>query len=129
LTSYQVVAILRAVDDLSTVSPNIFEQCEECLKSALAQSRGLEVLSPHALTKKSTLPMTMSSRFPLIDSAMMRQQAQGGSEDSGAIIKNTIKRAWDWRQGMEKHAIGQDVLKILRMGLAEEIAQAWILES
>jgi len=79
--------------------------------------------------KKSTLSMTMSSRFPLIDSATMRQQARGGSEVSGAITKSTVKRAWDWRKGMEKDAVGQDVLKILRMGLAEEIAQTWILES
>lgn len=38
-----------------------------------------------------------------------------------------VKRGWDWRKGMVgRDASGEDVLRILRLGLAREISRAWI---
>ena len=39
---------------------------------------------------------------------------------------NHGKRGWDWRLGMKKGASGNDLLSILRLGLAKEVARAWI---
>lgn len=36
------------------------------------------------------------------------------------------KRGWDWRLGMRDRVKGDDVLRILRLGLAKEVARAWV---
>ena len=40
--------------------------------------------------------------------------------------KRQEKRGWDWRTGMKKGATGKDLLSMLRLGLAKEVARAWI---
>ena len=47
-------------------------------------------------------------------------------DGNGNRAKGQEKRGWDWRTGMRKGAIGKDLLSILRLGLAKEIARAWI---
>ena len=56
---------------------------------------------------------------------------EGQSTESSAILikggnVDDTKRAWDWRKGFKKDAEGQDVIRILRLGIAEEIGRAWI---
>lgn len=34
-------------------------------------------------------------------------------------------RAWDWRVGLAENATGDQVLKILRVALAKELAKVW----
>ena len=51
----------------------------------------------------------------------------GGSR---ALIKSgeDKNRGWDWRKGLAEKAKGEDVLRILRLGLAKDITRHWISE-
>ena len=48
------------------------------------------------------------------------------SEGSGVLIKSPIKRGWDWRCGFPKNSNWEDVVRVLRLGIAKEIGRAWV---
>ena len=50
----------------------------------------------------------------------------GRGRDKRDDSKDDVKRGWDWRKGLEKDAKGEDVLRILRLGLAKDIAKHWV---
>ena len=54
----------------------------------------------------------------------------GSGSGSRALVKpgKEKSRGWDWRKGLGKDAQGEDVLRILRLGLAKDIARHWIME-
>ena len=39
---------------------------------------------------------------------------------------DTEQRGWDWRLEVKEGTTGDDVLRILRLGLAKEVARAWV---
>lgn len=61
---------------------------------------------------------------------------EGGGTESGSgsgwLVKaasgdgDGVKRGWDWRHDLEREAKGDDVLRMLRLGLAKEISRAWV---
>lgn len=62
---------------------------------------------------------------------MLDSESSNGIGSSRALVKSQEddrKRGWDWRKGLAKDAKGEDVLRILRLGLAKEIARHWISE-
>ncbi|KAL9053674.1 MAG: hypothetical protein Q9162_004625 [Coniocarpon cinnabarinum] len=124
----QIVALLKAVEDLSTVSPTIYEQCDECFKSAIASAHGSTPPSPRTTLKRSGSNLS-GSQFSLIGSDLLKQsQTKSSASNSGVLVKGSVKRAWDWRQGFDRHAESVDVLKILRLGLAKEISRTWLMD-
>lgn len=50
---------------------------------------------------------------------MVKMPNDGGKGDG-------VKRGWDWRGTVGREASGEEVLRMLRLGLAEEISRAWI---
>ena len=130
LTPGQTFATLKAVEDLSTVSGSIRAQCEECFKSSLACFYGSDPPSPRNTLKKSMSASTMAtSRFSLIGSEILPSQSLSkelSGEGSGVLVKGNVERGWDWRKGLDKSATGDDVLRILRLGLAKEISKCWL---
>lgn len=50
----------------------------------------------------------------------------GGRRVRKESVMDDVKRGWDWRKGMRKDAKGQDVLRLLRAGLAQDLAKGWI---
>lgn len=36
------------------------------------------------------------------------------------------QRGWDWRVEVKEGSTGEDVLRVLRLGLAKEVARAWL---
>lgn len=100
--------------------------------------------SPRALLKKSVSNLTASSSFSLIGSEMLDPQGRsgggsgsgGGLESSSAFASGVlvlrpgetnlagIKRGWDWRAGLPEDAKAEDVLRILRLGLAKGMSFA-----
>ncbi|KAI9880783.1 MAG: hypothetical protein M1830_000219 [Pleopsidium flavum] len=134
LTLPQVFALLKAIEDLQTVTSRVYAQCEECFQSTIANAHGSQVLStsPRAVMKKSLSNMTASSGFSLIGSEML---ASAGEVDertgrsmgsSGVLVKGEVKRGWDWRNGLGRGVKGEDVLRVLRVGLAKEVARGWL---
>ena len=83
--------------------------------------------------KKSISSLTASSGFSLVGSSMTDEDGADGGND---VVMNgngkereeveKEKRGWDWRTGMREGAKGNDVLRILRLGLAREVARAWV---
>ena len=86
------------------------------------------------MLKKSTSNLTTtSSQFSLVGSSMLGSGSggEGQSTESSAVLirggnAGDAKRAWDWRKGFVKDARGLDVLRVLRLGIAEEIGRAWV---
>lgn len=126
----QCFALLKAIEDLQNVTSRVYAQCEEFFRSTLAACEGrVAPASPRNLFKKTMSSMTSASSFSLVGSSMI----QSGSSDmsnSRALVKSgkDEKRGWDWRTGLGDGAKGEDVLRILRLGLAKDIAKHWMSE-
>lgn len=61
---------------------------------------------------------------------MVNSESSNSIGSSGALVKRQEdkRRGWDWRKGLAEEAKGEEVLRILRFGLANEIARHWISE-
>lgn len=125
LTHEQTLAILKAVEDISTVSPALYNQAEECLKAAIASANGDAPPSPRSALRKS-IDLNASTQFSLAGSEFLRQSRHQSSDGSGVLVKGPVKRAWDWRKGLERETKGEKVLTMLRLGLAREMSRTWL---
>ena len=83
--------------------------------------------------KKSISSLTSSSGFSLVGRSMLNEPSglatdggQGLPNGNGKSGSDTQQRGWDWRAGMKEGATGQDLLRILRLNLAREVARAWV---
>lgn len=58
----------------------------------------------------------------------MVNSESSGIGSSKALVKSQeeVQRGWDWRKGLGEKAKAEDVLRILRLGLAKDIAKHWI---
>ncbi|KAH1527873.1 hypothetical protein KXX18_000848 [Aspergillus fumigatus] len=151
LSMSQQFTILSAIEDLETVTPRVYSQCEECFRSALIEYHSSErassggrsssesyVLppSPRALLKKSVSSLTASSTFSLIGSDMIesaRKRTMSGSGSvtgSGVLVPRpgdgaqtgSYERGWDWRAALPEDIKGKEVLKMIRLGLARGLS-------
>ena len=61
---------------------------------------------------------------------MLDSESSNDIGSSRALVKSQedTKKGWDWRKGLAESAKGEDVLRILRLGLAKDIARHWIGE-
>ncbi|KAJ5225059.1 hypothetical protein N7468_006284 [Penicillium chermesinum] len=109
--------ILSAIEDLETVTPRVFAQCEECFRSTLLAQRnapdGFAPPSPREMLKKSVSGLA-GSTFSLIGT-------------QGVLVPHPEKdagraRGWDWRVGLPESIKGADVLRLLRLGLAKGLS-------
>lgn len=125
----QSFALLKAIEDLQTVTSRVYLQCEECFRSTLDAYQGRRAPAPSRELLKKTMS-SMSSSFSLVGSSMLNSETSNGTGSSRALVKpqEEKKRGWDWRKGLAEDAKGEDVLRILRLGLANEIARHWISE-
>jgi hypothetical protein len=128
------------------VTPRVYSQCEECFRSTLleyhsagpgeqstSESFALPP-SPRAMLKKSVSSLTASSSFSFIgndmlESARTRSVSREGSGSSSAVFvprpgdrKDPLQRGWDWRTGLSEDAKGEDILRMLRLGLARGVS-------
>lgn len=144
LTTSQQFAVLSAIEDLETVTPRVYAQCEECFRSTLLEyyskhgnSRRptdsyVQLPSPRELLKKSVSSMTGSSTFSLIGSDMLESARthsfSGSGEGSGVLVPRSegtavqTEREWDWRAGLTEETTGEDILRMLRLGLASGLS-------
>lgn len=123
----QCFALLKAVEDLESVTSRIYSQCEECFRSTIAAYHGQAApASPHKLLKTMS-SMASANSFSLLGSSMSDSQNGGDKRGGVAFAKHqSEKRGWDWRKGFGRDAKGEDVLRILRQMLAKHIARYWI---
>lgn len=126
------------------MTPRVYAQCEECFRSTLIQYHSSKrahtsdssVLppSPRAMLKKSVSSLTASSTFSLIGNDIIesaRTRSGSGSVGSSGVLvpradadspTTSTERGWDWRAGLPEDATGEDILRILRVGLAKGLS-------
>jgi hypothetical protein len=129
LASPQIDTLLKAIEDLQTVPSRIYAACNEFFQTVIASTQGLKGSSPMDLLKKSTSSMSGTSSYSLVGSSMLASQLQRSIGNSGVLVKGNVKRGWDWRRGLSAGTTGEDILQILRFGLANDLAKVWILEA
>ena len=127
LSHGQAMSILKATEDASTTSSQIFEKAENCLKSAIGSSHGDTPPSLGSILKKSGSNMTGSMQFSLVGSDFLGQdKSHSSGSGSGVLVEGPVKRGWDWRKGIGRDTKGETILQILRLELAKEISRTWL---
>ncbi|PYH90375.1 nuclear pore complex subunit Nup85 [Aspergillus ellipticus CBS 707.79] len=145
LSVSQQFTILSAIEDLQTVTPRVYAQCEECFRSTLIQYQSskrahtsdsfVQPPSPRAMLKKSVSSLTASSTFSLIGNDMIESARTRSGSGSGSVGSSGVlvpradsdglvpeKRGWDWRAGLPEDMAGEDVLRLLRLGIAKGLS-------
>lgn len=128
ITVSEIHILLKAIEDLQTVGSRIYSACSEFLQTVIASAPGLKGSSPADMLRKSTSNASGTSSFSLVGSSMLASQLKQ-SMGSSSMLKGNVKRGWDWRQAISASTTGEDVLRILRLGLAKDLARAWLLEA
>ena len=122
LTLRHLYTLLAAIEDLSTAPGMILAQCEEVLTATLPTSE--------PLAKSTSNLTTASSQYSLIGSTDFGSMQGLSTESSAVLVKGgstleDAERGWDWRKGFPKGATGEHVLRVLRLGIARELARAF----
>lgn len=56
-----------------------------------------------------------------------RGKGSGKGKQAGTNDGAVEKRAWDWRMGFSGGAGPEELMRVLRLGLAKEVARAWVV--
>lgn len=128
LTVSQIDALLKAIEDLQAVGARVYSACTDFLETVMASAQGLKGSTPADLLRKSTSNLSGSSNFSLVGSSMIASQLKQSMGGSGLLGKSIVRRAWDWRNGVTATTTGEDLLGMLRLGLAKDLARAWLKE-
>ncbi len=130
ITVSHIDMLLKAIEDLQAVGSQVYSVCTEFLQTVIASGQGLKGSTPSDMLRKSTSNVSgTSSNFSLVGSSMLASQLKQSMGSSGVLVKGNIKRGWDWRRGISATTTGDDLLRILRLGLAKDLAKAWLLEA
>lgn len=143
-TKEQVFGLLRVVEDFATAPSRIRENAESLMLAAVSAYRdhddGVVAGGAGNKLKKSRQTLKQSafggSSYDLLASSIMpggaQQQKTKGDGGKGAQKSSPgpIQRSWDWRRGLDGlgggvDAGGKEVLGLLRMALAQEVARGW----
>lgn len=125
ITLDQMDTLLKAAEDIETVSGHVFSASNTFFETVLAAAPGLKGSSPHDLIRKSNGGDSASSSWVLTGSSMFASQMQ---RSLGNYKANT-KRGWDWRAGLTSNTTSRDVLRILRLNLTRELSKLWLAEA
>lgn len=128
ITVPQIETLIKAIEDLQAVGPRVYSAANEFLQTVIASGQGLKGSSPTDMLRKSVSNVSGTSSFSMLGSSMLASQLKQSMGSSGVLVKGNIKRGWDWRRGVSASTTGEDVLRILRLGLAKDLAKAWLLE-
>ncbi|KAF2637403.1 hypothetical protein P280DRAFT_457786 [Massarina eburnea CBS 473.64] len=128
LTLRHLYSLLSAIEDYTTAPGMIKTQCEEALQTTFsaANSTNSPSNSHHNLRQTTS---NLSSQYSLIGSTDFSSAGGVSAENSAILIPNgnmsDANRGWDWRKGFPKGATGDDVVRVLRLGVARELARAF----
>ena len=142
------MTLLRATEDLESVSSRVYERAETLFQAAMSDYHGPRVATPQDLSRSLLRNKTTSngegandalagSSYGMVDShGSVRsegEEGRNGDGDEGEGRSTTVRRGWDWRKGLAmvagKSAKGADVVRLLRVQVARELAGAWGAEA
>lgn len=124
-----IETLLKTIEDVQSVGSRIYSACTGFLQTVLASAPGLKGSSPADMLRKSTSNLSGTSSFSLVGSSMLASQMKQSMGSSGVLVKENVKRGWDWRQGVTASTTAEDLLKLLRLGLAKDLAKAWMAQA
>ncbi|KAI1808061.1 hypothetical protein F4811DRAFT_502583 [Daldinia bambusicola] len=122
ITLDQIDTLLKALEDIQTVGSRVYDAADEFFKLVLASGHG-KGSTPADLLKQST--SSLGGSFMMTGSSMIASQLHQSVMKSG-VIKDPIKRTWDWRTGVFSASGSGDVLKQIRLGLTRDLANLWL---
>jgi len=129
-TVSQIDILLKAIEDIQAVGPRVYSACTEFLQTVVASGQGLKGSAPSDMLRKTTSNLSgTSGSFSMVGSSMLASQLKQSMSSSGVMVKGNVKRGWDWRRGISASTSGDDLLRILRLGLAKDLAKAWLAEA
>ncbi|KAF2853384.1 hypothetical protein T440DRAFT_304146 [Plenodomus tracheiphilus IPT5] len=130
LTLQHLYSLLSALEDLDTAPSMIRTQCEEVLRTTLHAAHASSTLSSSSHLQHST--SNISSTYSLINSTDLQSTGASASNSvaHSAVMGHgggigDVRRGWDWRKGFGQGKGGEDVLRVLRLGVAREVARAF----
>lgn len=132
ITLDQMDTLLKAVEDIETVSSTVFEAADEFFNLVLASAQGLKGSTPHDLMRRKNTGTGSSgsgSSLMLSGSTMLASQLQRSVSSGLSRSGGAVKRGWDWRNGLAAGATSRDVLRILRLGLSKDLSKLWLAEA
>lgn len=119
--------LLAAVEDFSAAPSMIKAQCDEVLSTTLTAAH--EHNSRSSLQKSTSNLTTASSQYSLIGSMDLGSVEGMSTESSTVLVRggglDDVKRGWDWRKGFPRGAKSEDLVRVLRLGIAKELGQAF----
>lgn len=116
----QIDVLLKAIEDLQTVGSRVYDACTGFFDLVLASGQGLKGSTPADLMHKSTASLSGSS-YVMTGSSMLVNHLHKSVAGSGKI-----QRGWDWRKEWKASTKGEDVLRKLRLGVAQDLAVLWL---
>lgn len=116
----QIDVLLKAIEDLQTVGSRVYHACDEFFSLVLASGQGLKGSTPADLMRKSTNALGASS-YVMTGSSILAGQLHKSVAGTG-----TIHRGWDWRKQWHASTRSEEVLRTLRLGLAQDLAALWL---
>ncbi|KAK5121311.1 hypothetical protein LTR85_005477 [Meristemomyces frigidus] len=123
----QVYSLLRIVEDLATAPARIREGAEGSLRASIGAYRESGGMLHSDLLKKSAAGGLGGSSYDMLASSVMlqsRDRKKGG-------MAGEVSRGCDWRKGLDgvggaaTDVGGEEVLMLLRIALAQEVARGW----
>ncbi|ESZ90469.1 hypothetical protein SBOR_9141 [Sclerotinia borealis F-4128] len=127
LSTSQIDILLRTMEDIQGIGPRIYSVCNAFLETVIKNASGLKGSNPMDLLSKSS--SGTSGSFSMVGSSMMASQFHKSVTASGLLNKENINRGWDWRKGIKAGMTAEDILRMLRLGLAKDLARAWLEET
>lgn len=135
LSLQHLYTLLAAVEDFETAGGLVRAQCEEVLRTALGGDADVKSKGKQGGSQsQSALAGSLYSLINSADfSASSSVMAGGGSaEGSGVLVKGGNRegsapeqRGWDWRAGFPKGAGGKELVRVLRLQVAREVARCF----
>ncbi len=119
----QIDILLKAIEDLQTVGSRVYDACDEFFNLVLASGQGLKGSTPADLLKKSTNALGASSYMMTGSSTLVSQLHKSVAGAS------RIDRGWDWRKQWQASTRSDEVLRKLRLGLAQDLAALWLVDA
>jgi len=133
LSLRQLYALLAAIEDYETAGALVKGQCEEVLQTTLRAARGDRVPNPEpkaALQKSgSGLGGSVYSLIGSQDFSVSSSVGGQSTEGSAVLVQGgkieDVQRGWDWRKGFPRGAEGGELVRVLRLGVAREVARCF----
>jgi len=124
----EAMDVLKVITDFECVRGDVWRRTEEFLQRVLAHkdsrgdgtSGGGNAGEVNGMMESGYIAGSMISSWESvrdgIDSGLVSADAAAG----------TTQRAWDWRGGAEGWKVA-DIIRVVRLGIAKIVADAWLL--